>query len=326
MRICIIGGTGFVGYNLTQECLRRGHTVTILGRNPPQPDHLFAHNVTIALGDYMQMSDDELRHLFADQQGIVFAVRIDDRGVHHAPAYDALYRPHVLGCQRVFQLAREAGAQRGVVIGSYFTYFNRIWPQLHLTKNHLYMRARQEQAEVALAAAAPSMDLMILEMPYIMGIVPGRVPQWAPLIRYVNSSLPLLYTAGGTNMIAISHASEAIAGALEKGKGGEWYTIGEQNMTWAAFLGDVSEDLGRKQRVITIPTPLVRTVGFGLHDFDVLRGKERGLNPAAYMRLQTRELFFDPEPSRIALGYGQGDLRQAIHDTVEASMTPPRAH
>jgi nucleoside-diphosphate-sugar epimerase len=321
VRVCIIGGTGFVGYNVSQECLRRGHAVTVVGRHPPKPDDLFGRDVTIALGDYKEMSDDALRRLFSEQDAVIFAVRIDDRGTHKVPAYDALYRPHVLGCERVFRLARESGVQRGVVIGSYFTYFNRIWPKFNLTGHHLYMRARQEQAELALAAASPSMALMILEMPYIMGIVPGRVPQWAPLIRYVNSSLPLLYTAGGTNMIAISHASEAIVGAIEKGQGGEWYTIGERNLTWAEFLGEVSLALGKKQRVITIPTPLARTVGISLHSFDALRRRERGLDPAAYMRLQTRTLFFDPEPSRAALGYGQGDLEQSIRDTVKASIT-----
>jgi nucleoside-diphosphate-sugar epimerase len=302
------------------ECQKRGHAVTVLGRQSPQPDNLFAPDVTVVQGDYLQMSDEDLRDLLANQQAVIFAVRIDDRGTHKMPAYDALYLPHVLGCERVFRIAREMGAQRGVVVGSYFTYFNRIWPELRLTHHHLYMRARQEQAELSLAAAAPSMDLMILEMPYIMGIVQGRVPQWAPLIKYINSSLPLLYTAGGTNMIAISHASEAIVGAIEQGRGGEWYTIGERNMTWAEFLSDISHLLGRKQRVITVPTPLIRTIGWGLHSYDAMRGKERGLDPASYMRLQTRELFFDPEPSRLALGFGQGDLDRAIRETVQASI------
>ncbi|HKD76928.1 MAG TPA: NAD(P)H-binding protein, partial [Ktedonobacterales bacterium] len=287
MRVCIIGGTGFIGYNVTLESQKRGHTVTILGRHPPQPDHLFAPDVTIIQGDYLQMSDDALRDLLANQQAVIFAVRFDETGLHKIPAYDSFYRPHVLGCERIFRIAREQGAQRGVIIGSYFTYFNRIWPDLRLTQHHPYMRARQEQADVSLAAAAPSMDLMILEMPYIMGIVPGRVPQWASLIRYVNSSLPLWFTAGGTNMIAVSHVSEAIVGAIEKGKGGEWYTIGERNVTWATFLSDISRQLGRNKRVITIPTPIVRTIGWGLHGSYVVRRKERGLDPASYMRLQT---------------------------------------
>ncbi len=324
MRVCILGGTGFIGYNVTLECRKRGHTVTVIGRQPPQPENLFTPDVNVVQGDYLQMSDEDLRDLLTGQEAVIFAVRFDESGAHKAPAYDTFYRPHVLGCERVFRIAREMGARRGVVAGSYFTYFNRIWPELRLTQHHPYMRARQEQGELSLAAAAPSMDLMILELPYIMGIVPGRVPQWASLVKYVNSSLPLWFTAGGTNMIAISHVSEAFVGAVEQGKGGEWYTVGERNVTWADFLGGISHLLGRKQRVITIPTPIVRTVGWGLHSMDAVRGRERGLDPAAYMRLQTRELFFDPEPSRRALGYGQGDLDQAIQDTVRASIPSER--
>lgn len=321
MRICIIGGTGFIGYYVSQECLRRGHDVTILGRRAPTPANLFT-NVTIALGNYMSMSDDELFRLFIDQQAVIFAIRIDDNKVHKAPAYDAYNRPHVHGCERIFRLAREAGVKRGVVVGSYLTYFNRIWPELHLTRDHLYIRARQEQAEAALAAAAPSMDMMILEMPYVMGAVPGRVSRWAPLVQRVNSSRPLFYTAGGSNMIAVTHASEAIVGAVEKGKGGEWYTIGEKNMTWVAFLNDIAKELGVKKRVITVPRWVSQLYGYGIYYYDSLHGLERGFNPAAFMAIQTRELFYDPTPSRTALGYGQGDLAQAIRDIVRASIKP----
>ena len=47
------------------------------------------------------------------------------------------------------------------------------------------------------------------------------------------------------------------------------------------------------------------------------------LRPAelvAFTRLQTAKTFFDPTPSRLALGYGKGGLAQALVDTVKACM------
>jgi dihydroflavonol-4-reductase len=318
MRICIIGGTGFLGFHSTQESLRRGHQVTVVGRHPPQPADLFPSNVNVVLGDYLQMPDEDLLHLFRDHQAMILAVRMEGGGTIQAPAYDTHFRAHVMGCERLFRLAREAGVQRGVVIGSYLMHFHRLWPELDLVRHNPYVRAREEQAAVALAAGAPTMDVMILEMPYIYGVVPGQRPQWHRLIRYVQTTPLLLYTAGGTNMIAVSHASEAIVGAVEHGKGGERYTVGEANLTYVDFFQEVSQQLGQKRRVITVPTPITRTLGKGLRLYDRLRGKERGFDPDTFMRLQTRNLFFDPSPSRAALGYGQGDLMQAIHETVEA--------
>lgn len=319
MNVLVVGGTGFIGYHAVRELLRRGHQVAVLALPPLPAEGFLPPEVRITLADLNKLPDKQIQVLLAGQDAIVYAAGADDRVVPKAPAWEFFYSANVRPSARLFTLAREAGVKRGVLLSSYFAHFDRIWPEMKLSQHHPYIRSRQEQERQSLAAAAPDMELMILELPYIFGATAGRVPLWAPLVSYLRSPLPvLLYPRGGTNMVAVEHVAEAIAGAVERGKGGERYLIGEENLTWSAWLARLSKLAGRRKRVIPLPTFLVRLALRGVHLLHKWQGKEGGLDAVELARLQTRNTFFDPAPARRALGYGAGGLEAALAETVAA--------
>ena len=320
MRIFIVGGTGFIGYHAVHECLKHGHTVTVLALPPAPPEGVLPPQVKRVLADLNTLSDAEINAHLRGHDAVVYAAGVDDRVIPKAPAYRFFYEHNVTAAARFVRLAREAGVRRGVLLSSYFLAFDRRWPELELTRHHPYIWSRVAQAEQALNAATPGLDLMILELGYIFGSAPGSRPLWKPLIDYLRSPWPLFFSKGGTNMIAVEHVAEAIVGALERGVAGEHYLIGDENLTWAEWLKRLTKLLGKQKRVITLPTPLTR-FGAGLLGLaHRLRGKEMGLNPAKYIDVQTRETFFDPTPSRDALGYGHGGLDEAFAKTIEACI------
>jgi nucleoside-diphosphate-sugar epimerase len=320
MNVFIIGGTGFIGYHAVVEFIRRGHQVSVLALPPLPADDLLPPEVDIKLADLNSLPDEEVRALLRGHDALVFAAGVDDRTIPKSPSYDFFYEGNVRSCSRLFRLAREVGVKRGVVIGSYFAYFARIWPEMELSKHHPYIRSRIEQINHAMQAAMPDLELMVLELPYVFGTMPGRTPLWAPLIRYTSYPIPLFYSRGGTNVVAVKHVAEAIAGAIEAGKGGEVYQIGGENLTWVEFLTRLSEKTGKKKRVITLPDWIIRLGLWFVELYFKFQGREGGLDPVPFVDVQTAETFFDPTPSRIALGYGQGGLDDAFQDTVQASQ------
>lgn len=319
MNVLVIGGTGFLGYYAVQEFLRRGHTVSVLALPPLPAEGLLPAGVQVQLANLDHLSDAAVRVLLQGQDGVVFAAGADDRVVPPAPAYPFFYHANVEACSRLFRLARQAGVRRGALLSSYFAYFDRLWPELRLAEHHPYIRSRQEQEEQSLHAALPDLQLVVLELPYIFGAMPGRIPLWSPVVNYVRASPVLLYPQGGTNMIAVQHVGEAIAGAIEQGQGGERYVVGDENLTWSEFLGRLSRfATGKSKPVITIPTFLFRLQMQSVAKKHQAEGKEGGLDPVEFTRLQTAKTFFDPMPSRQALGYGQGGLDEALRATVAA--------
>lgn len=318
MKVLIVGGTGFLGYHAALECLRHGYTVTAVARNKPQQT-LFPDTVSLQYADMGRITDHDLKQLLAGHDALVYATSMDTSDPIPKPAYDYFYREHVQVCTRVVTIAREVGVTRGVILGSYFNTLDRQRPELRLTERHAYIRSRHVQAQEALQAAAPDMQLMILELPYIFGSMPGRVSQWAGLVNYVRSPYPLFFPSGGTAAISATHVAEAIVGALQYGVGGTRYPIGDENLTWVELLGTLSRLAGRPKRVMTLPTPLVRSA-LGLYQLILqLRGLEIGLAPFAYADIQTSNTFIDPEPARTALKFGQGGLEQALVETIQAS-------
>ena len=319
-RIVVVGGTGLLGYYAVKEFVRRGHSVTAVALPPLPEEGLFPREVDVILANIDELDDSSLRDILIGQDAIVFAAGADDRVIPRAPAYDFFYQANVRSCKRVLSLARESGIRRGVILSSYFLYFDRIWPEEKLSEYHPYIRSRREQAEQSMDVSMPDLQLMILELPYIFGSMPGRTPLWKPLIGYVNSRYPLLYMRGGTNMIAVEHVGEAIVGAIEKGKGGHSYTVGDENLTWVEFLDRILSILGKRKRIVIVPTCLVRLILRLVGLQHRLRGRESGLDPARFAATQTRNTFFDPAPAAEELGYGRGNLEEAFRDTVEACL------
>ena len=318
----IMGGTGFLGYHAAKEFLKHGHRISVLALPPLPKRNLFPKQVDIHLSDMNQLSDKELLGLLKGKDAVVFAGGADDRTTPKAPAYPFFYQANVQSSIRFFTLARQAGVKRGVLLGSYFTYFNRIWPEKKLSQYHPYIRSRVEQAKKALEAAGDKLALTVLELPYIFGSMPGRKPLWHPLIKYIHSPLPLFYTKGGTNMVAVQHVAQAIVGAVERGEKSNCYVIGEENMTWKEMLHRLSQAAGRRKKVITMPTFLVRFLMRSIHLYHKIKNKEGGLHPVKFVNIQTIHTFFDPSHSQNALGYSKGKLNKAFQDTVRACIEP----
>lgn len=316
MRVFVVGGTGFLGYHVVQSCLARGWRVTALGL-PPAPA-LRARGLEVKLQDFESTPDAVLRRLLRGHDAVVFAAGMDERTTPARPAYPRLHKANVENLARVLRLARDAGATRAVVLGSYFSYLDRVWPALRLAERHPYIRSRIEQARVA--SAIPGLDGMVVELPYVFGAlpVPGWEPLWTPLVRYIRLSPVACYTAGGSACISAGVAGEAVAAAIERGTAGGRYPIGQENLSWAQLLGRLARADGRRIRVVTVPTPFVR-LGFGAVQLaHRLQGKEGGLDLPQFTAVQTAQAHIDPARSRQALGYALDDLDRAFRDTVAA--------
>jgi len=316
--VLILGGTGFIGWHATRVLQSQGNRVTAVGLPPLPEPGLFSAETRVTLNDLNALSDSEVLDLLKGHHAVVFAAGADDRVAPRRPAWPFFRAANVLAAQRFFVLARQAGVKRGVLLSSYFAHFARVRPELELAWHHPYIRSRLEQEQACLDAARPDLELTILELPYIFGAMPGRVPLWRPLIKYLAATPLLFYTRGGTNMIAVEHVAEAIAGAIEQGRPGERYLIGDENLTWVEFLARLGRAVGRRKRVLTLPNWAVLPALFGVKLLHRLQGKEGGLDPIRLLELQTINTFFDPEPSRRALGYGSGGLDRALAETVEA--------
>lgn len=191
---------------------------------------------------------------------------------------------------------------------------------MELTRHHPYIRSRVEQTRAAQEAGGDALAVITLELPYIFGTMPGRMPLWKPLIRYVVSRMPLFYPRGGITCVTVHQVAQAIAGAVEKVKAGACYPIGGENLTWVELLTRITRLAGREKRVITLPDWLVTTGAALVKALHHLQGRESGLDPVRFINLQTATTFIDPAISQSVLEYESGGLDKALLETVNVCL------
>lgn len=318
MKVFMIGGTGLLGSEAAKELIARGHEVTSVAL-PPLPEGAeLPPEMKIEFGNYLEMSDDELRAHLSGCDGFVFAAGVDERVEGPAPIYDLYKKYNIDPVKRLLTLCRECGVRHAVICGSYFSHFAKIWPRLELTKWHPYIRSRIDQERVAMGLADDKLDVAVLELPYIFGTQPGRKPVWVFLVESVMSMKRVtLYPSGGTTMVTVPQVGQAIAGALERNRGGRCYPIGWYNMTWPEMLAVVHKYLGVPgKKVVTIPKWMYALGGRQIVADQKKKGIDGGLQMVRFADLMCSNLFIGKCDGCLQLGVTDDDIEAAIGDSV----------
>lgn len=232
MKTLIVGGTGLTGAHAALHLRDAGHDVTLVSRSSPELACLqeFAH----IPGDYVE--DDIAADVLSRFDQLVFAAGADIRQVPPGADDEAFYqRVNVEAIPRFFARAKAAGVERAVYIG---TYYPQVVPEKIATS--AYVRSRHLADEGLRALNSDSFTVCSLNAPFIIGHVPGlHQPHLAALVQYAAGrmeGLSPVAPAGGVNHIASRSMSEAIAAALARGEGGRAYLVGDENLSWKAYL------------------------------------------------------------------------------------------
>ncbi|MDP2892045.1 MAG: NAD-dependent epimerase/dehydratase family protein [Bacillota bacterium] len=321
MKVFMIGGTGLLGSAGAAELISRGHEVSSISLPPIPEGKSIPKEMKICLGNYLELSDEEIKTHMTGCDGFVFAAGVDERIEFPAPVYDAYVKYNIAPVDRLLSLAKECGVRRCVILGSYFSYFAKIWPEMRLCDKHPYIRSRIVQEKTALSYSDDDMDVMVLELPYIFGVQPGRKPVWVFLVERLKAMKITLYPKGGTTMITVKQAAQCIAGALEKGMAKTCYPVGCYNMTWVELLRIINKYMGSpKKKIITIPAFLFRMFGRKVMKEYARNGIEPGLDTVALAELMTARTFIDGSIIKQELGVTDDDIDSAIGDSVKLSM------
>ena len=89
MKVFMIGGTGLLGSAAAQLFIDKGHEVKTVSL-PPLPEGApIPKEMEIVFGNYLEMSDDEIKNIMDGCDCFVFAAGVDERVEFPAPVYDA---------------------------------------------------------------------------------------------------------------------------------------------------------------------------------------------------------------------------------------------
>ena len=318
-RVLVIGGLGFIGYHLVHELNSQNYMVTISSRSERTSED---HQFPVVKLDLLQMSDEEICNIITPFDHIIFAGGSDDRKIPKGDPNQFFYEGNVIPCKKLATLSSGLQTKKLIMLGSYFSYFNRTNPIWKMTEKHPYVLSRSLQLSESLKAAEGKVAVSSVEIPYVFGAAPNHVPLWKPLVDYIDSWPVIFYTKGGTNIISVEELSKAIVGIINTPIYQESWTVGGVNLSWKEMIGMIANALDKKKKVITIPTFILKGLAILLNLYFKLSNKGPGLDPYHFLDIQTRKTYLDTSHSRSLLKYIETDIKKAVKETVQACKRP----
>lgn len=318
MKVFMVGATGLLGSEGAKELIGRGHEVSGIALAPIPEGAKLPPELELTFGNYMEMSDRELTKFMQGRDAFVFAAGVDERVEGPAPIYEMFKRYNIIPLEKMLRVAKKCGVKHAVVLGSYFSYFAKLWPEKELIKWHPYIRSRIDQEHIALALSDEKFDVAVLELPYVFGAQPGRKPVWLFLVEMLrNMKKSTKYPKGGTTMVSAHQVGQAIAGALERNRGGKCYPIGYENLTWEQFLKIVHKYMGCPgKKIVTIPKCIYAMGARKIMKEHKKAGTEPGLDLVKFADMQCEELFIDKSLGCEPLGVRPDNIDAAIGQSI----------
>jgi dihydroflavonol-4-reductase len=317
MKAFVTGGTGFVGANLVRLLLQQGYAVRVLVRPDSVLNNLSGLAVEMVKGD---LNDRDLPDKMRGCQ-VLFHV-----AAHYSlwqADRERLYQNNVLGTRNVLAAARKASLERSVYTSSVAaigvghpgeavdeTYQSPVEQLVGHYKKSKYW-AEQE----AIAAVKAGQDVVIVNPSTPVG--PWDVkptPTGEIILRFLRRQMPA-YVDTGLNFIDVRDVAWGHLLALEKGKTGERYILGNQNLTLKDLLEQLAEltRLSAPQRTLPFWLPLA----IAWIDENVLTalGKEPSI-PVDGVLMSKHSMYYDAAKAVRDLGLPQSPVKTALQDAV----------
>jgi dihydroflavonol-4-reductase len=318
MRALVTGATGFVGAAVARALLREGWQVRALARRGSDLGNLRHLPLEIATGDLTDRAS--LDGAAADCRA-VFHVAADYRlGVRHP---DELYRNNVEGTRNVLAAARRLRVERVVYTSSVATMGipadgtpgdEDTAVTLAAMIGH-YKRSKFLAEQAAMEEARAGLPVVIVNPSTPVG--PGDIkptPTGQLILDAARGRMPA-YVDTGLNIVHVDDVAQGHLLAYRRGKPGERYILGGEDMTLKGILAEVSRIAGRKPPRIRLPYAAVLPVAYAAEAAARLTGKS-GRVTLEGVRMSRKRMFFSSAKAVRDLGYGWRPPAEAFADAV----------
>jgi dihydroflavonol-4-reductase len=319
MTTLVTGATGFVGSAVARTLATRGHDLRLLVRATSDRRNLQGLDAEIVTGD---LTDPDSLVRAAAGCRYVFHVAADYRV--WVPDPDAMLRANVDGAVAMVRAAAQAGAER-IVHCSSVAALGQIGDGTLADENTLaheadfvgvYKRSKY-RAERAVLELARRESLPVVVVNPAAPVGPRDIkptPTGKMILDAAAGRMPA-YIDTGLNIVHVDDVAEGHVLAMEKGRIGERYVLGGENMSLKDILGLVAEVAHRRPPSVRLPEGAVWPVAFVLEKLADLTGIAP-LVTRDHLKMARKKMFFSSAKAITDLGYRPRPVRIAVEDAV----------
>ena len=319
MKVFVTGATGFVGSHVAQVLSEQGAELRLLVRANSDPKNIQGLKAERVIGDLRDPASLEKVMAGCD---VLFHVAADYRLWIRDP--EQMYRANVDGTRAILQAARANKVRRVVYTSSVATmgFSSNGRPadedspvSLDKMIGH-YKRSKFMAEEVAIKAGKSGMDVVVVNPTTPVGeqdIKP--TPTGRIIVDFLKKKFPA-YVDTGLNLVDVKECARGHVAALERGRSGERYILGGENLTLKQILDKLAAITGLPSPKVRLPyavalaSGVVDTVVTGL----LLRREPRVVLDA--VRMGRKKMFVSSAKAERELDWKtipvEGALRRAV--------------
>jgi dihydroflavonol-4-reductase len=302
----VTGATGFVGSHVARVLAEQGADLRLLVRPSSDPRNIQELKADRVVGDLRDPASIERAMAGCE---VVFHVAADYRLWVREP--EQMYRGNVEGTRAVLEAARKNHVRRLVYTSSVatmgFTSNGRPADEespvsLDNMIGH-YKRSKFMAEEVALAAGRSEMDVVVVNPSTPVGeqdIKP--TPTGRIVVDFLKKKFPA-YVDTGLNLVDVTECARGHVAALEKGRSGQRYILGGENLTLKQILDKLGEITGLPSPNLRVP--YVLALATGVVD-EVVTGRILGREPRATIdavRMGRKKMYVSSAKAERELGW-----------------------
>lgn len=318
MRVLVTGATGFIGGNLARALWRRGYEVRALVRPGSNTLTIDDTGIQQVVGDILDPPS--VGRSMEGCQGVF----------HCAAAYTfwardrrTTYRTNVDGTANVLEEARTAGVSRVVYTSTVSTVglpaAGLGTEDTPLDPHHLvgaYKKSKYQAEQVALKLAVAGLPVVVVNPTAPVG--PWDVkptPTGRMVLDFLLGRIPA-YLSTGMNLVDVEDVAEGHILALEKGRPGQRYLLGNRNVSLKEIFTVLQSVTGRRAPRWRVPFWLALGVGY------VDEGIEGGLLrreprvPLEALRVAKTPMYVSCQKAITELGLPQSPVEAALERAV----------
>jgi dihydroflavonol-4-reductase len=314
VKVLVTGASGFVGWHVARLLLERGDTVRALTRPNSRVPDLDVERVTGDLRD-----PDSLARAAAGC-AVVCHVAADYRLWSKDPS--EMYRSNVDGTRNMLAAAQAAGAERVVYTSTVGCigmpagqWGDEESPVTLEQMTGTYKRSKFMAERVALEFAAKGLPVVIVNPTAPMGDHDFKpTPTGQMVLDFLNGAMPA-YIDTGLNVVNVRDVAQGHLLACERGRPGERYILGSENMTLGAILKELADITGRRAPTMELPYFVAWTAGVVTTGWAHLTGTPPRA-PLEAVRMAKKKMWVSHAKAARELGYRPGPAREALADAA----------
>jgi dihydroflavonol-4-reductase len=314
--ILVTGATGFVGWHVARKLIEQGGRVRALVRDPARLREL--DGVDPVTGD---LRDRASLKRAVEGCGVVYHVAADYRLWTREP--QEMFRSNVDGTRSLLEAARNAGVERFVytsTVGCIGMPAGGLGDEdAPVALEHMagpYKRSKFLAELVALEFAAAGFPVVVVNPTAPVGDRDFKpTPTGKIVVDFVRGKMPAFLDTG-LNVVDVRDVADGHVAACERGRVGERYILGAENLTLQQIFVALGEIAGRPAPKMRIPYGVAYAYAAGSTAWAGITGREPRA-PLDGVRMARKKMWVRHDKAVRELGYAPGPARVALERAVE---------